>query len=81
MTNFKIEGYYQNEPKFYGVYSRNKLPKIKDRTYVINLDESKSVRTRRVLIYVKKDVETNFDSFGVDYIVKEIKKFIGKKSY
>ena len=81
MTNFKIKGYYQNEPKFNGVYSRNKLPQIKDRTYVINLDESKPVRTRRVPIYVKKDVETNFDGFGVDYIVKEIKKFIGKKSY
>ena len=27
LTNFEIQNYYQNEPKFNGVYSRNKLPK------------------------------------------------------
>ena len=27
-TNFEIQKYYQNEPKFNGVYSRNNLPKI-----------------------------------------------------
>ena len=30
LTNFEIQKYYQNEPKFNGVYSRNNLPKIKD---------------------------------------------------
>ena len=30
LTNFEIQNYYQNEPKFNGVYSRNNLPKIKD---------------------------------------------------
>ena len=31
--------YYQNEARFNGDYSRDKLPdKIKDRPYVINLD-------------------------------------------
>ena len=29
-TNFKIQKYYQNEPKFNGVYSINSLPKIKN---------------------------------------------------
>ena len=28
-----------NEPGFNGVYSRDNLPKIKDGTYAINLDE------------------------------------------
>ena len=37
-TNFKIQKYYQNEPKFNGAYSRNNLPKIKDGSNVINLD-------------------------------------------
>ena len=37
-TKFKIQMYYQNEPKFNGFYSRNNSPKIKDETYVINLD-------------------------------------------
>ena len=39
LTTFEIEKYYQKEPKFKGVYSRNNLPKIKDGVYVINLDE------------------------------------------
>ena len=30
ITNFEILKYYQNEPKFNGVYSRNKISKIKD---------------------------------------------------
>ena len=38
LTNFKIQKYYQNEPKFNAVYSRNNLSTIKDEAYVINLD-------------------------------------------
>ena len=39
LTNFDIQKYYQNEPKFNGLYSRNDLTKkIKDGAYVINLD-------------------------------------------
>ena len=36
--NFEIQKHYQNEPKFNGVYSTNNLPKIKDGTYVVNLN-------------------------------------------
>ena len=40
LTNFEIQKYYENEPRFNGVFPRNNLPKkIKDGTYVINLDE------------------------------------------
>ena len=40
LTNFEMQKYYQNEPRFNGVCSRDNLPKkIKDGTYVINLDE------------------------------------------
>ena len=35
LTNFEIQKYYQNEPKFNGVYSRNNLPKIKDGAYIV----------------------------------------------
>ena len=41
LTSFQIQRYYQNEPKFNGVYSRNDLPKVKDGAYVITLDEFK----------------------------------------
>ena len=43
LTNFEIQKYYQNEPKFNGVYSRNNLPKIKDGAYIISLDEYESI--------------------------------------
>ena len=39
LTKFDIQKYYQNEPRFNGVYSRDNLLKIKDGAYVINLDE------------------------------------------
>ena len=40
LTNFETQKYYQNEPRFNGVFSKNNLPKeIKDGAYVINLDE------------------------------------------
>ena len=41
----------QNEPKFNGVYSKKKLPKIKDGAYVINLDEFKSMGTHWMALY------------------------------
>ena len=45
LTNFEVQKYYQNEPKFNCAYSRNNLPKRKDGTYVIHLDEFKSIGT------------------------------------
>ena len=29
LINFEIQNYYQNEPRFNGVFSRNNLPKKK----------------------------------------------------
>ena len=46
VTNFEIKDYYENEPRFNGVYSRDDLPKImKNGAYVINLDEYADVST------------------------------------
>ena len=45
LANFEIQKYYQNEPTFNSVYSRNSLPKINDSKYVINIDEFKSIGT------------------------------------
>ena len=52
LTNFEIQKYYQNEPYFNGVYSRNKLPKIKDGTYVVNPIEFKSIENHWITLYV-----------------------------
>ena len=81
LTNFEIPKYYQNEPKLNGVYSRNNLPKMKDRAYVINLDGYKSIRNHQIALNVNNNNNIiYFDSFGVEHIPKEIKKFIGNKN-
>ena len=80
LTNFEIKKYYQNEPKFNGVYSRNNLSKIKDWKYIINLDDYKSIETHWIALYVNTENVKYFDSFGVEYIPKEIKKLIENKN-
>ena len=80
LTNFEIIDYFKNEPRFNCVYSRDNLPKIiKNGAYVINLDEHTDIGTRWISLYLKINEVTYFDSFGVEYIPKEIEKFIGNK--
>ena len=80
LTNFEIQKYYQNEPRFNGVYSRDNLPKIKDRVYIINLDEYSDIGTHWIALYIQNNDVTYFDSFGVGHIPKEIRTFIGNKN-
>ena len=81
MTNFEIQKYYQNEPRFNGVYSRDKLPnRIKDETYIINLDEYSETGTHWITLYSLNYNVTYFESFGVEDIPKEIKRCIDNKN-
>ena len=80
LINTEINKYYKNEPRFNGVYSKNNLPNIiKKGPYVINLDEYANVGTHWIALSVKPKYSVYFDSFGVEHIPKEIKKFIGNK--
>ena len=80
-TDFEIHAYYQNEPRFIGVYSRDNLPdRIKDGAYVINLDEYSDIGTHWIALYVNNKAVTYFDSFGVEHIPKEKKRFIDNKT-
>ena len=46
LTNFEIQEYYQNEPRFNGVFSRDNLGSTeKNGAYVINLDEYHDIGT------------------------------------
>ena len=73
--------YYQNDPRFNGVYSRDNLPnKVKDGAYVINLDEYSDMGTHWVTLYVNGKSKTYFDSFGIEHIPKEIKNFTNSKN-
>ena len=76
LTNFEIQKYYKNEPRFNGVFSRDNLPKLKDGVYVINLDEYSDIGTHWVALYVQNNNVTYFDSFGAEHIPKEIKTLI-----
>ena len=77
LTNFEIQEYYQNEPRFNGVFSRDNLPNsIKSGAYVINLDEYHDIGTHWVALYLNNKTIIYFDSFGVKHIPKEIIKFI-----
>ena len=77
LTNFEIQEYYQNEPRFNGVFSRDNLGStIKNGAYVINLDEYHDTGTHWVALYVNNKTIIYFNSFGVEYIPREIMKFI-----
>ena len=79
LTNFEIQKYFQHEPRFNGVYSRDNLSKINDGAYIINLDQYSEIGTLWVALYVQNNI-TYFDSFGVEHIRKEIRTFIGNKN-
>ena len=63
LTNLEIMKYYENESKFNGVHSR---------------DGYSDSGTHWIALYVKNNVITYFDSFGVEHIPKEIKAFINE---
>ena len=89
LANFEIQEYYQNEPRFNGVFSRDNLPNnirsqglgsaVKNGAYIINLDEYHDIGTHWVALYVNNKIVIYFDSFGVEHIPKEIIKFIARK--
>ena len=81
LTNFERQKYYQNKPRFNGVFPRNYLPKkLKDGAYVINLDEHADVGTHWIALFCNKNEIVYFDSFGVEHIPEEIKEFVGNKN-
>ena len=74
LTNFEIQKYYENKPRFNGVYSRKNLPeKIKDRVYLIKLNESVDVGTHWIALLCNRSEIVYFDSFGMEHAPEEIK--------
>ena len=61
LTNFEIQKYYKNEPRFNGVFSRNNFPKkIKDGTYLTNLDEYADVGTHWIALFYNRNLNCLF---------------------
>ena len=66
LANFKIQKYYQNEPRFNGVFSRDNLAnEIKDSAYVINFDEYEGTGTHWIALFCNKIEVIYSDSFKV----------------
>ena len=66
-----MQEYYENEPKFNGDYSRNNLSKIKDGSYLINLDEYESIGTHWIAFMLMQIIWHIF-------IVLELNIFLNK---
>ena len=78
LTNFEIQKYYQNEPRFNGVFLRDNLPNIiKHGAYVINLDKYADVSTHWTGIICNRSEIVYFGSLGVEHVAEEIKGFAG----
>ena len=72
LTNFEIQAYYQNEPRFNGVFSKDNLPNIiKNGAHVISLDEYHDIGTHWMALHANNKTVTYFDSFGVENIPKK----------
>ena len=81
LTNFEIQRYYEDKPRFNGVFSRNNLPlKIKDEAYLINLYEYIDVGTHWIALFCNKNEVAYFDSSGVEHVPKKIKGFVKNKN-
>ena len=76
-----MQRYYQKEPNFNGLYSRNNVPTIKNRGYVINLDEYKPKATHWIALCFRNNNVPYSDSFRVEHIPNKIKKLIGNKHF
>ena len=77
-TKLKMQRYFENEPRFKGVYCQSSLkPIAKDWTYVVYLDEYKSIGTHWTALYASRNILTYFDNFGAEHTPQKIMRFIG----
>ena len=81
LRNFEIKKYYQNEPRFNGVFSKNNLPKtIKDGAYVKNLGEYADVGTHWIALFCSRNEVVYFESFCVEHVPERIKNIFRVKA-
>ena len=69
---YKITNYFNNDPKFNGVFLRKNLHRIKDEAYVINLDHKNSKGTHWVSLFIDRNIALYFDSFAIEYIPLDV---------
>ena len=81
LTHFEIRKYYENEPRFNGVYSRDSLPKtIKNGAYVINLDKYADVGIHWIALYAKKMKLFTLIALVLSMFLKKLKDLLDIKT-
>ena len=70
LRNIRITKYSNYQPRFNGVYSKDNLPRIKDRTYVI--DDKQNKGTYWVSLFIEKNTAVYFCCFGIEYSPQEV---------
>ena len=64
LTNFEIQKYYQNGPRFKMLLQKIMyLKKKKDGAYAINLDDFESIRSHWIALYMNGNNIIYFDSY------------------
>ena len=82
LTYFEMQKYYQNKPRFNGIYSRDNLPnKTMDGAYVLNLDEYSDIGSHWIVLYSLNSDVTYFNSFGVEIFQKKLKNLLEIKTW
>ena len=73
LSNIKTAKYFNYDPRFNGVFSRDNLPRMKDGAYIINLNDKQSEVRHWVSFFI-------LHSFGIDYIPQKVLRKIKDKS-
>ena len=80
ITNFEMQKYYENEPRFIIAFSRDQMPKkIKDGAYVINFDEYKDVGTHWISLFCNRSEIFYFGGLVLNMFLRKLKNLSGIK--
>lgn len=82
LTSTDIDNYYKGNKNFGGWFNKNQLPRIKNKFYMVNMEDSGGGGTHWVMVYNRKPMCIYYDSFGL-HPPPDIEKFMkgsGKKS-
>ena len=71
--------YFNYEPNFNGIFSRDNFPRITDGAYVINRSAKQSKGTQWVLLFIDRNTVVYFDSFSFENISQEVLSKIKEK--
>ena len=81
LKNFEIQKYYENEPRFHCVFSRDNLPKtINNGAYVINLGEYAYVGKYWIALFFRKTEIVYFDVLVLSMFLKKLKSSLEIKT-